>query len=395
MKSRHIAMFSLLNPGHVYPMLDVCAQLNRRGHRITYPVTDRFAEKVRRTGAEPQVFKIPRLTDAEKILRFPSPDDPRRWQLVASLIYPPLITAAAAMVAELETFYRENPPDLIVYDRYSFGARILAHLVGCPTVQVWSHFAHRDSLVREEGVCRNPEPIRGFAHILDSFMAAYGIEERNNLWRSEDVNIFFHPKEFQFDADSFDHRFHFVGPCLNRQPQGEWTNTGDRRPLLLISESSSMRDNTLLRLCIESFADCDYQVVYSVGANTPPIENSSLPANFQINKDIYNIEILPHAAAIVCQSGMGLAMESLYFAVPMVALPNQSFNAEVAYRLAELGLGIYLRDRDVTPDTLRASVEGLIADTGVRDRLNVMQKAVRSCGGAELAANLIEQALDG
>lgn len=394
MKGRHIAIFSLLNPGHVYPTLGLCSELVRRGHRITYPTTHRLAERIRQTGAEPLVFSVPELTNAEKIKRYPSADDPKFWRLYASIFCPALLTTAAATVAEMEGFYRDNPPDLIIYDWFSFGGRILAKKLRCPTVHAWAHFAQRGFLVREDGVCKNPEPIHGFAHVLDSFMSAHGIEERNNLWHTEDLNIYFVPREFQFDADRFDDRFHFVGPCLNRPSQAAWTNKSGGKPILLISESAAYRDSAFLHLCMDAFADCGYHVVFSVGANTPPVDVDKLPANFEINRDAYNLDILPHAAAIVCQSGMGTALESLHFGVPIVALPNHAFNAEVAYRVAELGLGVHLRDRDVSSGSLRASVDALMADSGVRARLATMQNAMRKCGGAELAANLIEAALN-
>ena len=394
MKGRHIAIFSLLNPGHVYPTLGLCSELVRRGHRITYPTTQRLAERIRQTGAEPLVFAVPELINAEKIRRYPSADDPRFWSLYASIFLPPLLTTAAATVMETEGFYRDNPPDLIIYDWFSFAGRILAKKLGCPTVHAWAHFAQRGFLVREEGVCRNPDQIHGFVHMLDSFMSAYGIEERGCLWHTEALNIYFVPREFQFDADSFDERFNFVGPCLNRPSQAAWTNRSGGKPLLLISESAAYRESTFLHLCLEAFAHCDYYVVYSVGANTPPIDSDSLPANFEINRDAYNLAILPHAAAIVCQCGMGTALEALYFGVPIVALPNHAFNAEVAYRVAELGLGIHLHDRDVSASSLNKSVDSLIADSATRARLTNMQSAIRKCGGAELAANLIEGALN-
>ena len=197
MKGRHIAMFSLLNPSHVYPMLDLCSELVGRGHRITYPTPDRLAAKIRQTGAEPLVFAVPEITNAEKVRRYPSADDPRFWRLYASIFCPALITTAAAIVMEMEAFYRENPPDLIVYDWFSWGGRILAKRLKCPTVHVWAHFAQQGFLVRENGVCKNPDPIHGFAHVLDSFMSAYGIDERNNLWHTDDLNIYFHTREFQ------------------------------------------------------------------------------------------------------------------------------------------------------------------------------------------------------
>jgi MGT family glycosyltransferase len=394
MKRRHIAMFTLLNPGHVWPMLDICAELAHRGYRVTYPVPEMFSEKVSATGAEPVAFKVPRLMNAEKVLQFPRPGDPKFWPLYAAIICPQLLAVATATVAEFEEFYRATPPDLIIYDLFSFGGHILAKRLGCPKVQVWSHFAHQDFLVREEGVCKNPEPIGGFVAILKAFMSSHGVEDQTSFWYTDNVNIYFHPREFQFDAHLFDQRSHFVGPCLNRTSQQAWKNNSGGKPVILISESSAMRDSTFFHLCAEAFADSEYHVVFSVGANTPPIGTDMVPTNFEINKHTYNIDILPHAAAFVSQSGMGVALESLYFAVPMVALPPNAFNAEVAYRVEELGLGTYLRDSDLSPHSLRASVSSLIADKGMRQRLNTMQNAVRNAGGAKLAVNLIEKTLN-
>jgi MGT family glycosyltransferase len=392
-KGHHIAMFTILSPGHVFPMLGLSSELVRRGNRITYPVMDAFAEKIRQTGGEPVVFKVPEF--AEKVPRQLRPSDPRYWPLYASISCPQLLVIAAATVAELEDFYQVNRPDLIVYDRFSFAGRILAKRLKCPAVQVWTHFAQQDFVIREEGIYRNPEPIRGFVHILNSFMSAYGIEDHSNFWFTENLNIYFVPPEFQFDTHLFDSRSHFVGPCLNRPPQSAWIDKSNGKPILLISESSLMRDSTFFNICTEAFAESDYHVVFSIGASTPPIQSHSVPANFQINRDAYNIEVLPHAAAFVCQSGMGVALESLYFGVPLVTTPNHSFNAEVAYRIEELGLGVYLRDSKLSPRPLRASVDTVVADATVRERLKAMQKAVHSSGGAKLAADLIESAING
>ena len=393
-KGKHIAMFSALNPGHVYPALGLCSELVRRGHRITYPTSDCFAEEIRQTGAHPLVFRVPSLTNVEMIWQLPLVNNLRSWQLYASIFEPLRLSIIAATVAETEGFYRDNPPDLIVYDWDSFAGKIVGRMLNRPAVHVHAHFAQQGFLIREDGVCMNPSPMLGFAHLLDSLLSAYGIEETGNLWHREDLNIIFVPREFQFDPASFDDRFHFVGPCLNRPTRSAWKNISHGKPVLLISESAFAKgDGAFLRICIEAFADCEYHVVFSVGANTQQIERCSVPKNFEINKDAYNLEVLPHAAAVVCHSGMGIVLESLHFGVPIVAIPNPAYNSEVAYRVAELGLGIHLRDCDVSSNSLRASVGALMTDTVMRERLKVMQKNVRNSGGAELAADLLEGAL--
>ncbi|WP_185893802.1 hypothetical protein [Streptomyces sp. WAC05950] len=48
--------------GHVNPTLGLVEELVRRGHRVSYAVTEAFAETVRAVGAEPVVYRNPATT---------------------------------------------------------------------------------------------------------------------------------------------------------------------------------------------------------------------------------------------------------------------------------------------------------------------------------------------
>jgi len=387
----HIAMLSAQSAGHVYPMLGLCSELTDRGYRVTYPAVKTFADHIRQNGAEPLIFAEPTLTNAEKIWTLPIENDLRSWQLYAALLSSITFSYAAATVVETQDFYRANPPDLIVYDWHAFAGRILARMFGCRAVHAYSHFAHNDFLIRENGVYQNPFPMLGHAHLVDSFLAAYGIESTDNLWHREDLTIILVPDQFQFDLDCFDSRFHFVGPCLNRQSRSTWKDESGGRKILLISESTvTTGRSSFFRVCAEAFADSDYYIVFSAGTKTHQIERREIPANFEINRNCYNIDILPHAAAVVCASGMGIVLESLSFGVPVLAVPNHAFNSEVAYRVAELGLGIHLRSADVSSNSIRTCVDEIIGDTAMHERVREMQRVIRSSGGARLATDLIE-----
>lgn len=395
MKSRHIAIFTILSAGHVYPALGLCSELVSRGYRVTYPTSERFADKIRQTGAEPVVFNLPELKNAEKIRRYPSSHDPRFWRLFATIFCPAFLTSAAGTLAEVEGFYRENAPDLVLYEWFAFAGRILAKRQNIPAAQLWAHFAHQGHLIREEGVCHNPKPMLGFAHLVDSFMSAHGIDETDSLWHTEKLNIYFVPREFQFNGDSFDERSCFVGPCLNRPPRGSWHNNSRGKPILLISESAATPDARFLKICIDAFAGSGYHVVFSVGGSSAPSSTTPLPENFEINRDAYNIEIFPHAALTICQGGMGTTLESLYFGVPVLAVPVMPYHTEVAYRLAELGLGTHLPERDVSVAAMIENVGRILADKSLLKRVKAMQQALRNSGGAAMAANHIERFLDG
>ncbi|WP_157995148.1 nucleotide disphospho-sugar-binding domain-containing protein [Peristeroidobacter soli] len=395
MEPRHIAVFTPMIGGHVAPALGVCAELVRRGHRVTYPTNESYVARIREAGVTPLELKFPQLRNAEKIYEDVASDDIKYWRAFAFVTAPTALASSAAAVAELQTFYAANPPDLILYDWFAFGGRILAKQLGCPAIQLQSHFAHRNALMRIDGVCTTPEPMSGFGRFLDAFLATYGFEGSNQLWHYEDLNIFCVPREFQYDFESLDGRFVFVGATHNRTPrQGAWRNTVERgRPVILISEATSGTDGSFLRLCLAAFAGSKYHVVVSKAPNTP--EPASWPGNFEINRTAFNCEILPFANVMLCQGGMGTTLEALYHGVPVVAVSLNPFNSEVAFRMADLGLGVYVRERGVTPAILAEAVATASSDEAMLARVKRMQSRFATTPGPTAAADAIEGYLAG
>lgn len=391
MKRRHIAIFTFPAAGHVYPMLGICSELVKRGYHVTYATTDHYAHRIRQTGAEPVVFSIAMLETAGKLLRIPPSCDLRFWQLYASLFCPLLLYTAVGTLSELEGFYHENAPDLVLYDIPSYAGRILARRLNTPAIQLFVDFANQGFLTWEHGIRSNPKPMLGFSQLLDSFLSVHGIDDKNNLWHTEKLNICFVPKEFQLEGDSFDDRFCFVGPCLNRPVDSMWKNNSRGKPIILVSQSQACGDDSsYIKNCIDALADSEYHIVLSIGRDGPRSFLSALPANCEINEHAYNLEIFPHAVLTICQAGMGTTLESLYCGVPVLAVPVTPVHAEVAYRVAELGLGSYLPEQNMTIDMVRENVARILGDPAIRDRVNLMQQVTRDSGGAEMAANRIE-----
>jgi UDP:flavonoid glycosyltransferase YjiC (YdhE family) len=54
----HIAFFAAPSPGHVYPTLGIVAELTRRGHRVSYSITERLQEAVVEAGAHPVLREL-------------------------------------------------------------------------------------------------------------------------------------------------------------------------------------------------------------------------------------------------------------------------------------------------------------------------------------------------
>src|SRR5688500_8640443 len=108
MKPRHIAVFTSMGAGHVYTSLDVCSELIRRGHRVTFPANDFFSAKVREAGVEALELKLPKVSYPEKLLQYEPGDDSSFWNHLGSIYGPVIITNALSTVGELGSFYETN-----------------------------------------------------------------------------------------------------------------------------------------------------------------------------------------------------------------------------------------------------------------------------------------------
>jgi UDP:flavonoid glycosyltransferase YjiC (YdhE family) len=83
----------------------------------------------------------------------------------------------------------------------------------------------------------------------------------------------------------------------------------------------------------------------------------------------------------------------LYYGVPLVCVPQMLEQEANAGRVVELGLGVRLDAAGITAADLRTAVDAVTTDAAMRTALDRMRTAVRGAGGAEAAADAIEEHL--
>jgi MGT family glycosyltransferase len=403
MKRTHVAIFTLPGNGHVYPTLGICSELVNRGYRVTYATTEGFAGKIRETGAQPVIFQhsgaMEELEEWERVLlsewrRRASPTDPTWWEIMAFSVYPQDIKLAAAVITQLETFYKQDTPNLILYDRFAFAGRILASKLACPAVQIYFNFAYyKRFLYRENGTFVTPEPMLSFSKALDAFFAGHGITGTGNLWHTDKLNIYTIPKEFQYCADCFDEGTCFVGLCLNRRFENTWKKPTDGKAVILISDMYANQDPEYFKMFINALGESEYHVILSIGGGPDAPSLGLLPDNIEISEATSHLAILPHASLLICHGGTGSTLESIYHGVPVIACPSTPDTEEVADRIVELGVGIKLPRKLMSVQTIRDNIRSALRDQAFLGRVSRMQHELRKCGGAKLAADRIEKFL--
>lgn len=395
MRKGHIAVLTHHAKGHVCSALGLCAELVRRGYRVTYVNDPIHADRIEQTGAEIVLVPQSCSSQPEPRLIFDLPQaNIDWWEENALMGFTSVCDYSAQLLPTVESFYGRNPPDLILYDRWLFAARIFARRHNIPAVQICGDFAlYQNFIHRDHGVFRNPKAMAEASVKVDSFFSSHGIAEGNNLWQIEELNIYFIPREFQFRADAFDNRTCFVGSCLDRPIQPQWENRSNGRPIILISNMSTNYNVRYFQEFIESLAGSEFHVILSPSVKAiADYMSTSLPENFEINRHASHLEILPHVTLAISQGGMGNTLEPVYYGVPVVVVPmNLATSYQIAYRVAELGLGVVLPGHSLDVTRIRQSIGEVLGRTEYLDNVRRMQKSFKSHGGAKEAADQIEK----
>ncbi|GLZ30814.1 UDP glycosyltransferase [Lentzea sp. NBRC 105346] len=362
----HIAVFVLPERGHVYPVLGLLAELVRRGHRVSCPVTDRFTDAVRSTGACPVRYEstIPEMLP-------PSLYD------AARLVYEETVTTLPVLGKAFE----HDLPDMVLWDIGSWAGALIARRHDVPDIQlatilssnqVWS--------LGQAGVpvdWGKPEVMTFFTDV--HALVGGPLPEFMSLSRRR-IALF--PREFQYEGDSFDDRFAFVGPCVgDRGFQGSWTPRNGGDPVVLASLGGFEHE------CVGAVEGMPWHMVV---VGRPPM---IVPPNVEVHACVPQVDVLAHAGVFLTNGGMSGVMEALVHGVPMIVVPRMADQALNGMRVEELGLGVLLDPDAVSAESLRSLAHQVMADPAITARLKDMQAMIQLAGGASAAAEVIEAEL--
>ncbi|MDQ1470410.1 MAG: zeaxanthin glucosyltransferase, partial [Bryobacterales bacterium] len=163
------------------------------------------------------------------------------------------------------------------------------------------------------------------------------------------------------------------------------------RPLIYGSLGTlQSKDSHYFRMMAEACAGLDAQLVLSLGTlertSIPELPGRPLVVNYAPQ-----IELLSRATVTITHAGMNTTQQSLYFGVPMIAIPLSHDQPAIGARLARTGAGIVIPPRQLTPERLRTALQRLLApDNSYRTRAQCMQVASRQAGGLNRAADIIQ-----
>jgi MGT family glycosyltransferase len=383
--------------GHVNPTLAVAQELVRRGERVIYYLTEEYRAAIESTGAIFRGYEshMGHLQQTAKSTPDSVPANPLPFMMVDESAY---------VLPQVFERIRADRPDCILYDTMCLWAKIAARSLHVPAVMFRPSYASNGQLNPGRTMGDSPAMNVGnffaaFAQVdgrLAELCQVYGVEPfraQEMLLGSEALNIVFIPKEFQPGGETFDEqRFVFVGPSIQPRP-----DTSDfpfellvERTTLYISLGTVFNNQAAFyNMCFAAFKDEPWQVVLSTGRQVDPTTLDPIPANFLVRPHVPQLEVLQHSSLFVTHCGMNSTMESLYYGVPMVGIPQMPEQMMTAQRIQELGLGTVLDEKTLTVEKLHATIKAAISNADYRTNAQVMQQHVRNAGGYKRAADAI------
>lgn len=391
----HIGFLSFPGHGHVNPTLPVVEELVRRGHRVSYAITEEFVAAVEGVGATALAIPggpIPAMRGA----------DLSRMAGRMSTMIDDALAAFEPVVAA----WSADPVDAICYDNMFSTASMLIEKLDVPGIAYNPSYASNESYSPRQammsGLADQGDGEQRFAQIRELFAAAtarvaefaeaHGVTPPRYFEATPDgLNLVFIPKGFQPAADTFDDRFVFVGPDLGSRAADDYRPTDPDRPLLFISLGTAFNDRPeFFRTCIEAFGTSRWQVAMAIGRATDVEDLGELPANFDIRPYFPQPAVLRHADLFLSHTGMNSTMEALASAVPLVAVPQMPEQQMNAQQVDDFGLGRRLDTDNITADLLRTTVTEVADDEQLRARVAAFAEDLKRSGGATAAVDAIE-----
>jgi MGT family glycosyltransferase len=383
MTNTHIAVFTNSIPAGTNPTFSVLRTLVRRGYRVSYVTSEKYRTEVQQLGGE--ALLIPVL---------------KKWyhQNRSDALATDLYDLACRTVALVSSFYKINKPDLVLHDGTAFAGIVIAQQAGVQAIRITAELAFT-----QENVSRLSAPPDFVKVLEESLQQSRRFLEENGIRRSDarydpaHRTIYFYLRDMQIAPRPHEYPSLYAARCAPERPiPGTWINrrAGDRKTVLITASTCYIQPIDYYRMCIEALTGLNYRLLIAIGENIDSSELNWLPPHSEIVKGIPQLLVLPHVDLIIGLGGSTTQMEAAYHGVPLLMLTHGYAEAELyADRAETLGLGIHIRQGQLSSDVVRQRAIALLERSEFRESVRQAQAAVKRSPGSEEVANWIEEQL--
>lgn len=392
----HIAIVSLGAFGHVNPTLSFVTELIKQGNRVTYFCTEDFRSIVEPTGAKYVAVKSWIQTN-DKHNDSGSEKKEGAEDSAAAVVPFLFLNEAGAYIDDVLAVLEKDRPDAIVHDFAGIAGTMAADVLKVPNIMLYTSYpTNKEYSVAEsfEGVPEN-HPLRlAAAEIAEGYVAKYGCRRmtvKEIFDGHGDFNIVMMQKKLVPNNESFDDTFVFTGVQMGKRTAfGSW-KAPDNGKLLVYSSLGTAFNNwpEYYPILFDAVRDLDINVFAALGAiELDSLEN--IPSNVEVGKMVPQLDILSQASVFITHAGMGGTGESIYYGVPMIAIPQMDEQAITARQIEKKGQGAAFLDKNtITAAALKNAIVRLLHEDSYRSTVAEYSADMKTQGGAAASADAL------
>lgn len=364
--------------GNLPPSLGIAAELDRRGHQVSFHGRHDMVPRARAAGVTAYAFEKA-LTDQEAFSFHP---------LVSVFGF----CASPAVGEELVELVEAEDPDLVVIDAMFGAALDVAPQLRRPTAVMVHTFLYRgiDAWRGNLAMQSDSRKRAGFR----------GLDELDVLWGERDrvhVNTL-----ASYDGEPTVPWSNVVhgAPVLGGDPRAvpvtlPW-DVDHPDPLVLLSFSTvpEQRSAESLQRTLDALSNLPVRVVATTGGIVE-VGELEAPANAYVVEVADHDALLSRASLVVGHGGHGTTMRTLRAGRPLVGMPAKGTDQASNLHLVEqLGAGRFLPP-DADRDLIAATVTEVLRDPAYRAAAQRLSRDFVGRDGAALAADSLEGVLAG
>lgn len=377
--------------GHINPTLSIGAVLLRRGHEVAWISLDKSLALRLPEGGQLLLIEYDesdqQKQDSEKYLDIITKKIVYGIDSIKFLYEEVLIPLNRHSYEGILTLLDEFKPDLIITDHQMFAGAIAAVNKNIPyatSVTAPAAIKVMDEL---------PKIHEWEVNQIVTLQKELGIQSGNSIACSDLLTMVLTSKAF-FGEMELPSNYQFVGPVIHKragQIAFDWLKLEQsEQPKVLVSIGTTFdheHKKSFFAKVIEAFADEPLTVVVV----SEPSLFEEWPQNFIVQRNVPQLELLPHLDAVVCHGGHNTVCETLTNGLPMVVVPIAYDQSHVAGRVVRVGAGLRLNFNRFKSKHLKEAVEEILNNSDFKEAAQKMSASFEEAGGTETAADLLVQ----
>jgi len=137
-------------------------------------------------------------------------------------------------------------------------------------------------------------------------------------------------------------------------------------PTILLTLNTIFHNPVVLSLILRGFAELNINIIATVGPNGDAAEIDVDPSRIRIVRFVPLEHLLTGVSAVVAHGGAGTVLASLSRGLPLVLLPQGTYQFLHARQVASAHAGIVLRPNEATPAAVRSALQQVLTNASIR-----------------------------